>query len=134
MTAFRTQYELYEYLVMPFGLANALSSFQHYINDVLREYLNVFYTVYIDNILIYSNSVKEHEEHVRKVLKALRDAGLQLEVEKCEFHVTETVYLGLIVSKDGICMDPKKVTAIAEWGTPTCLTDIKSFIRFMNFY
>ena len=99
---------------MPFGLANALSSFQHYINDVLRKYLDIFCTLYIDNILIYSNSVKEHEKHVRKVLKALQDTGLQLEVEKCEFHVTETVYLGLIISKDGICMDPKKVTAIAE--------------------
>ena len=114
MTAFRTQYGLYEYLVMPFGLVNALSSFQHYINDVLRKYLDIFCTVYIDDILIYSNSVKEYEKHVRKVFRALQDTGLQLEVEKCKFYVTETVYLELIILKNSIYMDSKKVTTIAE--------------------
>ena len=87
-TAFRTRYGLYEYLVLPFGLSNAPSSFQHYINDSLREFLDVFCTAYIDDILIYSNSRKEHTQHVRKVLERLRSAGLQVDIEKCEFSVT----------------------------------------------
>ncbi|SLM41524.1 reverse transcriptase domain protein [Lasallia pustulata] len=88
-TAFRTRYRLYEYLVMPFGLANAPSSFQHYINDTLRDYLDVFCTAYIDDILIYSNSQEEHAVHVKKVLERLQTASLQVDISKCEFNVTE---------------------------------------------
>jgi hypothetical protein len=113
-TAFRTRYGLFEYLVMPFGLANAPSSFQHYMNDILRKYLDVFCTAYIDDILIYSNSFDEHEEHVRKVLAALRAAGLHVELEKCEFHVEETNYLGMLVSSRGVRTDPKKVKTIVD--------------------
>ena len=76
LTAFWTQYSLFEYLVMSFSLANALSSFQHYVNDVLQLYLDIFYTAYIDDILIYSNSLFEHWKHVKLILKALQEAGL----------------------------------------------------------
>ena len=133
-TAFRTRYGLFEYLVMPFGLANAPSSFQHYINDVLREYLDIFCTAYIDDILIYSSSMKEHKGHVTKVLKALQKAGLQLDISKCEFHVTETIYLGFIISDKGIKMDPKKIETIKNWNTPENLKDVQAFIGFANFY
>ena len=133
-TAFRTRYGLFEYLVMPFGLCGAPSSFQGYINDVLREYLDIFCTAYIDDILIYSNSMSEHKGHVRKVLTALRKAGLQLDISKCEFHVTETIYLGLIISKDGIRMDPNKIETIQNWNTPENLKDVQAFIGFANFY
>ena len=112
LTAFKTSYGLYEYLVMPFGLANAPSSFQHYINDVLHEFLGCFATAYIDDILIFSKSLKEHRRHVRQVLEKLRAAGLQLDIEKCEFHQPEVKYLGLVIGKDGIKMDPAKVAAI----------------------
>ena len=105
-TAFQTCYELYEYLVMPFSLTNALLSFQHYINDTLRDYLNVFCTVYIDDILIYSNSWEEHITHVKKVLKCLRIASLQIDISKCEFNVTEICYLDMIITTDSICIDP----------------------------
>ena len=119
---------------MPFGLCGAPYSFQEYINDVLREYLDIFCTAYIDDILIYSNSMSEHKGHVRKVLTALRKAGLQLDISKCEFHVTETIYLGLIISKDGIRMDPKKIETIQNWNTPKNLKDVQAFIGFANFY
>ena len=109
-------------------------SFQHYINDVLREYLDAFCTAYIDDILIYSKSRKEHRIHVRKVLTALRDAGLQLDIEKCEFFVTETTYLGLIISNKGIRMDPRKVQTIKDLITPKNVKDIQAFVGFANFY
>ena len=113
-TAFRTRYGLYEYLVLPFGLVNAPSSFQHYINEALHEYLDVFCTAYIDDILIYSNTRKEHTQHVRKVLERLQAAGLQVNIEKCEFIVTEVKYLGLIITTRGIKMDPDKVSAVLK--------------------
>jgi hypothetical protein len=85
-TAFRTQYGLFESLVMPFGLTNAPASFQHFINDVLRPYLDVFVTAYLDNILIYTDNLEEHKKHILKVLEALSEAGLHLKPEKYEFH------------------------------------------------
>ena len=133
-TAFRTRYGLYEYLVMPFGLANGPSSFQTYINNVLHGMLDIFCTAYIDDILIYSNSKKKHQEHVRRVLEALRKAGLQADIKKCEFHVTEINYLGLVITNNGICMDPEKVSAVQQWNTPTCVQDVQAFIGFANFY
>ena len=133
-TAMRTHYELFEYLVMPFGLCGAPSSFQSYINDILRDCLDIFATAYIDDILIYSKSVKEHQSHVQTVLTKLQKAGLQLNIEKCEFNVKEVKYLGLIIAKGEIQMDPAKITAIANWETPTCVKDVQSFLGFANFY
>ena len=133
-TAFRTRYGLYKYLVMLFGLANGPSSFQTYINDVLHGMLDVFCTAYIDDILIYSNSKKKHQEHVRRVLAALQKTGLQADIDKSEFHVTEVNYLGLIITSNGICMDPHKVIAIQQWETPTRVRDVQAFIVFANFY
>jgi len=111
-TAFRTRYGLFEYLVMPFGLTGAPSTFQHYINDSLREYLDIFCTAYLDDVLIYSDSLEEHKKHVKLVLQALRKAGLQVEIEKCEFHTQETRYLGLIIGTKSIQIDLKKVEII----------------------
>ena len=134
LTTFRTRYGLFEMLVMPFGLANAPSTFQHYVNDVLRPYLDVFCTAYIDDILIYSDNLEDHRKHVRAVLQALQEAGLQLDVDKCEFHKTEVLYLGLIISTDGIRMDPAKIKTIMEWETPANVKDVQSFLGFANFY
>jgi Reverse transcriptase (RNA-dependent DNA polymerase) len=111
-TAFRTRYGLFEYNVVPFGLSNAPSAFQHFINDVLHEHLDEFCSAYIDDILIYSDDLESHQKHVRWVLEATRKAGLQLDIEKCEFHVSEVTYLGLIISTEGIRMDPYKVEAV----------------------
>jgi len=133
-TAFRTRWGLFEYLVMPFGVKNGPSTFQQYVNDTLREFLDVFVTAYIDDILIYSSSLSEHRKHVRMVLERLRDAGLQCDITKCNFHVSEVKYLGLIITRDGIKMDPAKVAAIQEWESPRNIRDVRAFLGFTNFY
>ena len=102
MTAFNTRYGLYEYLVMPFGLSNAPSTFQAYINKILNPYLDVFCTAYIDDILIYSNTLAEHKEHVRIIHELLDGYGLSLDVKKCEFATKEVTYLGLIIQEHGV--------------------------------
>jgi hypothetical protein len=134
LTAFKTRFGLFEYLVMPFGLANAPSTFQHYVNDVLRPFLDISCTAYLDDILVYSKTLKEHKEHVRSVLQALQEAGLQLDVDKCEFHKTEVLYLGIIVSTEGIRMDPAKVAAVRDWERPRNVKDVRAFLGFANFY
>ena len=133
-TAFRTRYGLFEYLVMPFGLHGAPATFQNFINDVLREHFDIFVSAYIDDLLIYSNSMQEHREHVRTVLQKLREAGLHVNVDKCEFHVEEVLYLGMIVGRHGIKMDPMKVAAVKEWMKPENVKDVQSFLGFANFY
>lgn len=101
---------------------------------MLWEYLNKFCTAYLDDILIYSSNIKEHKEHVRLVLAKLREFSIQTDVDKCEFHVTKTKYLGLIISTEGIRMDPAKIEAIKQWDTPTRVREVRSFVGFFNFY
>ena len=88
LTVFHTHFELFKYLVMPFGLCNGPASFQNYINDTLHEYLDDFCTAYLDDILIYSDNEAEHEIHIKHVLQKLEEAGLQADITKCAFHVT----------------------------------------------
>ena len=98
-TAFRTRYGHFEYLVMPFGLCNAPASFQSYINDALYEYLDDFCITYMDDVLVYSKgTLEEHIQQVRKVLQRLHERELYVKLEKCEFHVQETRFLGFITS------------------------------------
>ena len=133
-TAFRTRYGLFETLVMPFGLTNAPASFQNFINDALQPFLDRFATAYLDDILIYSDNIEEHKIHVRQVLERLRESGLHLKPEKCEFFRKEVKYLGLIIGRDGIKMDPEKVKTVRDWPTPEKLVDVQSFLGFANFY
>jgi RNase H-like domain found in reverse transcriptase/Reverse transcriptase (RNA-dependent DNA polymerase)/Integrase zinc binding domain/Chromo (CHRromatin Organisation MOdifier) domain/Retroviral aspartyl protease/Integrase core domain len=133
-TAFRCRYGHFEYQVMPFGLMNAPGTFQAFVNDVLRDYLDDFVVVYLDDILIFSDSPEEHDDHVRKVLQRLQDANLSLKLEKCEFDKTEVHFLGFVISIHGISMDPAKVAAIKEWKTPKSAFDILVFLGLANFY
>lgn len=133
-TAFITRFGLYESLVTPFGLCGAPATFQRYINDVLYDILNDYTTAYLDDILIYSSDVKEHTAHVREVLQRLAKAGLQIDLAKCEFCVTRTKYLGLIITPGGIEMDPEKIKAIADWEPPTTRCQLQRFLGFANFY
>lgn len=133
-TAFRTRYGLFEYLVMPFGLTNAPASFQSMINDALRPFLDVFVVVYLDDILIFSNSESEHVSHVQQTLEALSKFDLFVKPEKCEWHVTTTEFLGYVLSPAGISMSKDKVKTILEWPTPKNKHDIQVFMGFCNFY
>jgi hypothetical protein len=118
---------------MPFRLKNAPASFQHFINDTLHEYLDVFCTAYLDDILIYSEREEEHTNHVRSVLSALSRAGLNLKPEKCEFRCSSVKYLGMIISNSGCGLDPAKVSTVQEWPTPRNIKDVQSFLGFANF-
>ena len=133
-TAFRTRYGHFEYLVMPFGLTNAPASFQAYVNDCLRDFLDIFCVVYLDDVLIFSDTLEEHVVHVKKVLSRLRKYGLICKLSKCEFHVTSVSFLGFIISPDGISMEPDRVTAITEWPVPKSVQDVQIFLGFANFY
>lgn len=133
-TAFLTRYGLFEYVVMPFGLCNAPGTFQAFINSTLREYLNNFCTSYLNNILIYSNNKKKHVKHVSKVLARLQHAGLFLDINKCEFFVTSVKYLKLIITTEGVMMDPQKIEAILNWKSPKNVKNVQTFLGFANFY
>ena len=133
-TAVRTRYGLFESLVMPFGLTNAPATFQAYINNALRPFLNRFCTAYLDDILIYSENEEQHIKHVKQILEALTKAGLQTKPQKCEFLTNNVAYLGFIITTEGLRMDPAVITTIIEWPIPKKLRDVRSFLGFGNFY
>lgn len=133
-TAFRTRYGHFEYLVMPFGLTNAPATFQAYINRALGGLVDTICVVYLDDILIYSDSRANHVRHVREVLARLRSFGLYANPGKCKFFTSEVEFLGFLVGKDGIRMDPARVEAISSWPTPKNVHDVQVFLGFVNFY
>ena len=133
-TTFITSLGAYKYRVLSFELTNGLANYQQYMNDILFDYLNDFCQTYLNDILIYSKIKKEHVKHVRLILQRLREAGLQVDILKCEFHVQETKFLGLLISTEGLRMDPSKVDAVVDWRTPTNLKETQSFVGFCNFY
>ncbi len=116
---FRTCYNHFEYVVMPFGLNNTLVGFQHLMNDVIPEYLDDFMVFYIDEIFVLSKNMEDHEHHVGLVLEKFQKIGLYAKLEKCEFYQFEVEFLGYIISRDDILMDPRKVQTIVDWVAPT---------------
>jgi Reverse transcriptase (RNA-dependent DNA polymerase) len=112
--AFNIQNGLYETLVILFGLSNVPITFQACINKILYLYLDVFYIAYIDDILVYSDDLTSYKQHVRLVIKALRDTSLQLDIKKYEFEITEITYLNMIVSTDSMRIDPAKIIVITN--------------------
>ena len=133
-TGFNTPLGHFEYLVMPFGLTNAPAVFQALVNDVLRDFLNRFVFVYLDDILIYSADLLEHQRHVRMVLQRLLENKLFVKAEKCEFHVTSVRFLGFIIETGQVRADPEKVKAVTEWPTPSSRKQLQQFLGFANFY
>ena len=120
---------------MPFGLTNAPPTFQAFINTTLCEYLDIFVTAYLDNILIYTKStLKEHLQGVKKVFKALQKEDIRLQPDKCKFYVKTIKFLASIIMTDGIQIDEKKVKAIREWPEPRNLKEVQAFLGFANFY
>ncbi len=133
-TAFNTPRGHFEYLVMPFGLSNSPAVFQALVNDVLRDMVDQFIYVYLDDILIFSLSLQEHVQHVRQVLQRLLENGLFVKAEKCEFHAQSVPFLGYIVSVEGMRMDPEKIKAVVEWPSPDSRKALQRFLGFANFY
>jgi hypothetical protein len=111
-TIFITKYGLYEFTVMSFGLTNAPAFFMNLMNNVFMDYLDKFVVVFIDDILIYSQSEEEHVDHLKMVLQRLREHQLYAKLSKCEFWINEVRFLGHIINKDGLVVDPKKVADI----------------------
>ncbi|KAL4304390.1 hypothetical protein GQ457_10G012250 [Hibiscus cannabinus] len=133
-TASRTRYGHYEFLVMPFSLTNAPAAFIDLMNRVFHEYLDQFVVVFIDDILVYSQTVEDHDRHLRLVLQTLLENQLYSKLSKCEFWIREVVLLGHVVSSEGILVDPKKVEAIVNWKQPTSVTEIRRFLGLAGYY
>ncbi|WVZ94416.1 LOW QUALITY PROTEIN: hypothetical protein U9M48_040309 [Paspalum notatum var. saurae] len=133
-TAFSTRYGLYEYLVMSFGLTNAPAFFMYMMNSVFMNELDKFVVVFIDDILIYSKSEKEHEEHLKIVLTRLREHKLYAKFSKCAFWLKEVSFLGHILSEKGVAVDPSKVKDVLNWKQPETVTEIRSFLGLAGYY
>jgi hypothetical protein len=131
---FSTRYGLYEFTIMSFGLTNAPTYFMNLMNKVFMEYLDRFVVVFIDDILIYSKSDSDHEEHLRLVLQKLWDNQLYAKYSKCEFWIDEVPFIGHIISNGEISVDPAKVKEIMVWSIPTTVTEIRSFLGLAGYY
>ena len=133
-TAFKTRYELFEYQMMSFELTNVLTTFQKIINKILRKYFNVFVIAYLNDIFIYFNTKKEHEQHVRKVLKKLKKAELKVKLKKSRFHDQEIKFLKFIIRHNQIRMNSEKIRTITDWSRSIKMKDILALAEFANFY
>eukprot|EP00253_Pinus_taeda_P022926 PITA_22926 len=133
-TAFRTRYGHYEFVVLTFGLTNAPATFMCLMNSVFHKYLDKFVLIFIDDILIYSRNIQEHEEHLRLVLQTLREHQLYAKYSKCDFYKEQIQYLGHIITKEGIAVDPEKIRTIMEWPIPKDVADIRSFMGLAGYY
>ncbi|CAI7886963.1 unnamed protein product, partial [Closterium sp. NIES-54] len=133
-TAFRTKQGLYEFRVLPFGLTNAPAMFQTLMNTVISEFLGSFVVVYLDDILVFSETKEEHVQHLQKVFEVLRRELLYAKQSKCEFFLPEVEFLGHVISASGIRTDPKKITAVQDWIAPTSVKELQSFLGFANYY
>jgi hypothetical protein len=134
LITFKIRFDLFELLILFFKLCNDSVFFQHFINDTLREYLNDFCTIYLNDILIYSEIETEHEIHVKRILLKLRETELQANIIKCKFHVTKIVYLELIVIIKRIKMNLVKIDIVINWSISVNMKDVQSFLEFVNFY
>jgi len=133
-TAFRTHYGSFEWSIMPFSLTNAPTAFQQFMNNIFSDLLDVYVVIYLDDILIYSNNMSKHHQHVKEVLKCLHKTGLYAKAEKCEFHSESVEYPGYILSPSSLTMSDNKIKIIQDWPEPKKVKDIQSFLGFTNFY
>ncbi|GJQ94869.1 putative reverse transcriptase domain-containing protein [Tanacetum coccineum] len=133
-TAFRTRYGHYEFQVMPFGLTNAPAVFMDLMNRVCKPYLDKFVIVFIDDILIYSKSKQEHEEHLKIILELLKKEELYAKFSKCEFWIPKVQFLGHVIDSEGIHVDPAKIESIKDWTSPKSPTEIRQFLGLAGYY
>jgi hypothetical protein len=133
-TAFTCKYGLYEYTVMSFGLTNAPAFFMDLMNKVFMDYLDTFVVIFIDDILVYSKSEAEHEKHLKLMLQRLREHKLYAKLSKCEFWIDKVPFLGHVISKGGIAMDPGKVKDVLDWEVPHTVKEVCSFLGLAGYY
>ena len=133
-TGLKTRWGLFEYLVMPFGVTNAPVHFMHLMNDVLRDFLDTFVMVFLDDILVYSKSVEEHAQHLRSVLEKLRQYQLFSKAPKCCFAIFEIDFLGQKVTPTGMSPTEEQIRAVRECQRPNAVTNVRSFLGYPNFY
>ena len=133
-TTFRTRYGHYEFLVMSFGLTNAPVAFIDFMTRVFRLYVDQFVVVFIDDIFVYSKDWEDHDMHLQAVLETLRNEQLYAKLSKCRFWLRKVSFLGHIVSKEGILVDPKKIEVIIEWKPSRNVTEVRSFLGLAGYY
>ena len=133
-TAFRTRYGHYEFIVMPFGVTNAPATFMDLMNRVFTAYLDTFVIVFIDDILVYSRTPEEHVEHLNTMLQILQEKQLYTNFSKCEFWLDRISFLGHVISKDGVMVDPSKIEAVSNWNRPKNASEVRSFTGLAGYY
>ena len=131
---FRMRYDHYEFVVMPFGLTNAPTIFMDLMNRVFKEYLDQFVVVFVDDILVYSRTAEKHAQHLWIMLQTLREHQLYAKKEKCDFWLPEVKFLGHVVSKEGISVDPAKIEVVLNWARPRNVCEIRSFLGLAGYY
>jgi hypothetical protein len=133
-TVFSTRYELYEYLVMSFGLTNAPAYFMFLMNTISMPELDKFMVVFIDDNLVYSKNERDHEEHLRIILTRLGDHKLYAKFSKYEFWLKKHPFLGHILSENRVSVDPSKVQEVMDWKAPTTVPEVRSFLGLAGYY
>ena len=133
-TVFRTRYGHFEFKVMPFGFTNAPAAFMDLMRRVFHPYLDLFVVVFVDDILIYSETEEDHEDHLSVILQTLRDHQLYAKFSKCEFLITEVGFLGHVVSASSVSVDPEKIEAVMSWERPKSIFEIRSFLGLAGYY
>jgi hypothetical protein len=133
-TAFVSRYGHHEYLVVPFGLTNAPAIFMNLMNKIFMPYLDKFVIVFIDDILIYSKNKEDHAKHLRIALQVLREHQLYAKFSKCEFWLDQVEFLGHVISKEGIAINPSKVQSVLDWQAPTNVKEIRGFLGMAEYY
>ena len=133
-TAFKTKYGHFEFLVMPMGLCNAPATFQSLMNRIFYDCIDIFLVIYMDDLLIFSKTKEDRMKHLETVLSRLQKEKLYVAPKKCSFLEEETEFLGLIVGRSGLKVNPEKASVIKAWPRPRTITELRSFIGLLQFF